>query len=177
MGVSMEDIRQLREETSCGVIECKKALEEASGNRDKAKQILRERGLQLAAKKVDRQTKEGRLEAYVHIGNKIGVLLEVDCETDFVARNADFIKFTKDLAMHIAAMDPKYVSEKDIPADDAAAQEDRAAFIKEKCLLNQAFVRDPGLTIQDYLNSLIAKIGENIIIKRFIRYRVGQDDR
>jgi elongation factor Ts len=106
----------LREETSCGVIDCKKALEEAKGDFNKAKEFLRKRGLEMAAKKSDRLAKEGRVEAYIHNGNKIGVVVEVNCETDFVARNEDFCKFTRDLAIHIAAVNPKYIKKEDVPA-------------------------------------------------------------
>ena len=174
MVATVEDIKELREVTSCGVIECKKALEEAKGDKQKAKEILRTRGLELAAKKAGREAKEGRVEAYVHMGSKIGVLLEVNCETDFVAKNTDFGVFTKDVAMHIAAMAPEYIREADIPADVLAQAENKKEFVKTKCLLNQAFIKDASLTVQDYLNSLVAKIGENIVISRFCRYKVGQ---
>ncbi len=174
MTSSVEDIKQLREETSCGVIECKKALEEAKGDFQKAKEILRKRGLEMAAKKADRTAKEGRVEAYIHHGNKIGVIVEVNCETDFVARNEDFMVFTRDLAMHIAALNPKYVKKEDVPADILIKEPDKDAFIKAHCLLLQPFVKDPGKTIGDYLNELIAKIGENIQIGRFIRFKVGE---
>jgi len=177
MGVSMDDIKQLREETSCGVIDCKNALEKAGGNIDKAKQLLKEKGLEMAAKKGSRLAKEGRVEAYVHMGNKIGVLLEVNCETDFVARSEDFIRFTKDVAMHIAAMNPRYISEEDVPGDVLSREADAKAFAKENCLMVQPSVKDPGMSIRDYLNSLVAKIGENIVVRRFGRYQVGQDDR
>ena len=172
----MEDIKQLREQTSCGIIDCKKALEEASGDMDKAKELLKQKGLELAAKKGHREAKQGRVEAYIHMGNKIGVILEVNCETDFVARNEDFIQFTKDVAMHIAAMDPCYISPDDVPADVLQGQQDKDLFLQEKCLLKQAFVKEPSMTIQDYLNSLIAKIGENMFIRRFNRYKVGEDE-
>ncbi|MBI3601567.1 MAG: translation elongation factor Ts [Candidatus Omnitrophica bacterium] len=152
MARSVDDIKQLREETSCGVIECKKALEEAKGNFQKAKEILRKRGLEMAAKKADRVAKEGRMEAYIHNGNKIGVVVEVNCETDFVARNEDFCKFTRELAMHIAAMNPPDV----------------------QGLLSQPFVKDPDKNVQDLLNALVAKIGENIQIGRFVRFKVGE---
>ena len=152
MTSSVEDIRQLREETSCGVIECKKALEEAKGDFNKAKDLLRKRGLEMAAKKADRVAKEGRVEAYIHSGNKIGVVVEVNCETDFVARNDDFIAFTKNVAMHIAAMNPEHL----------------------QALLQQPFVKEPSKNIQDLLNELVAKIGENIQIGRFIRFKVGE---
>lgn len=174
MMASMDSIKELREMTSCGVIECKKALEEAKGDVAKAKEILQRRGLEVAAKKGSRDAKEGRVEAYVHNGNKIAVVVEVNCETDFVARSEDFCAFTKDVAMHIAAMAPKYIKESDIPADVLAEQKDKAAFIKEVCLVNQPFVKDPKVSIQEYLNTILAKMGENIFIGRFIRYKVGE---
>jgi elongation factor Ts len=152
LATTATDIKRLREETSCGVIDCKKALEEAKGDFTKAKDLLRKRGLEMAAKKGDRVAKEGRVESYIHNGNKIGVVVEVNCETDFVARNDDFIQFAKEVAMHIAAMNPENVA----------------------ALLAQPFVREPSKTIQDLLNELIAKIGENIIVGRFIRFKVGE---
>ena len=173
MEASLEGIRELREMTSCGVIDCKKALEEAKGDMKKAKELLRKRGLEIAAKKGSRAALQGRVEAYVHMGNKIAVLVEVNCETDFVAKNEDFCQFSKDLAMHIAAMNPAYIKEQDIPEDVLAEAKDKDAYIKESCLLNQPFVKDQSKTIQDYLTSLIAKIGENIVVSRFARYKVG----
>ena len=152
MMATADDIKRLREETSCGVIDCKKALDEAQGDLNKAKEILRKRGLELAAKKSDRVTKEGRVEGYIHHGSKIGVIVEVNCETDFVARNEDFCAFTKDLAMHIAASNPANVQE----------------------LLTQPFIKDAGKSIQDYLNEQVAKIRENIVISRFVRFKVGE---
>lgn len=176
MSASVDAIKELRELTSCGVIECKNALEKAGGNFEKAKEILQQRGIEIAAKKGDRVAKEGRIESYVHNGNKIAVMIEVNCETDFVARNEDFIQFTKDVAMHIAAMNPRYISEKDVPAEVLSAAKDQKAFLTEHCLLSQPFVREPGKSIQEYLTSVIAKIGENIRIGRFIRYKVGSVD-
>ena len=173
MGASLENIRELREMTSCGVIDCKKALEEAKGDMKKAKELLQKRGLEIAAKKGSRAALEGRVEAYVHMGSKIAVLVEVNCETDFVAKNEDFCQFAKDLAMHIAAMNPAYISEKDIPEEVLAEAKDKDAYIKESCLLSQPFVKDQSKTIQDCLSTLIAKIGENIIVGRFTRYKVG----
>ncbi|MBI3314380.1 MAG: elongation factor Ts [Candidatus Omnitrophica bacterium] len=146
------DIKRLREETSCGVIDCKKALEEAKGDFVKAKALLRKRGLEMAAKKSGRAAREGRIEAYVHHGNKIGVVVEVNCETDFVARSGDFCTFTRDVAMHIAAMDPENV----------------------QVLLGQPFVKDTGKTVGDLLNELVAKIGENIVVGRFVRFKIGE---
>ena len=174
MRASMDEIRELREQTSCGVIECKKALEEAKGDLTKAKEILMKRGLEIAAKKGSRLAKEGRVEAYVHLGNKIGVLLEVNCETDFVARSEDFCQFTKDVAMQIAAASTKYIKKEDVPAEVLKDEAHPEEFIKSSCLMEQAFIKDPKLSIQDYLNTLIAKIGENIFINRFVRYKVGE---
>ena len=135
---------------------------------------MRKRGLEIAAKKQDRLAKEGRIEAYVHHGNKIGVLLEVNSETDFVARNSDFCQFTKDVAMQIAACNPKYIKREDVPASVIEKYKDKEQFYKEHCLLEQAFIKDPALTIKDCLGSLIVKIGENIVIRRFTRYKVGE---
>jgi elongation factor Ts len=174
MATTTDDIKRLREETSCGIIDCKKALEEAKGDFNKAKELLRKRGLEMAAKKSDRIAREGRVEAYIHPGNKIGVVVEVNCETDFVARSEDFCKFTRDVAIHIAATNPKFVKNEDIPTEVLSKETDKDAYIKAHCLLSQAFVKDPGKTIQDLLNELVAKIGENILIGRFVRYRVGE---
>jgi len=172
--MSLDAIKELRELTNCGIIDCKKALAEAKGDLEKAKAILREKGLQMALKKASRTANEGRVEAYIHHGNKIGVIVEVNCETDFVARNEAFILFAKDLAMHIAAMSPKYIKKEDVPADVLPVEEERADFIKSNVLLEQPFVKDASKSIQDLLNELIAKIGENIIVGRFIRYKIGE---
>ncbi len=174
MATTADDIKRLREETSCGVIDCKKALEEAKGDFTKAKELLRKRGLEMAAKKSDRVVKEGRVEAYIHNGNKIGVIVEVNCETDFVARSEDFCKFTRDLSLHIAAVNPKYIKKEDVPADILAKEADKEAFIKANCLLAQPFVKDPSKSIHDLLNELVSKIGENTVISRFARYKVGE---
>ena len=176
MAATMEDIKVLREKTSCGVIDCKKALEEAKGDLAQAEKILQKRGLELAAKKSDRVAKEGRVECYIHAGNKMAALVEVNCETDFVARNEDFMKFCKDVALHVVAMSPKYIAEKHVPADVLAAALDKELFLKENCLMNQPFVRDSKVTIQDLLNALVAKIGENIFVGRFMRYKVGEGE-
>lgn len=171
--MSLNMIKELRELTGCGVIDCKKALEKAGGDLNKAKEMLRERGLQMAMKKADRVAKEGRVEAYIHNGSKIGVLLEVNCESDFVARNEDFMRFSKDIAMHIAAMSPKYIKREEVSVD-VLAGEDIAVFAKANCLLDQPYVKEPSKSIQDLLNELIAKIGENIVIGRFSRYKIGE---
>jgi len=174
MATTADDIKRLREETSCGVIDCKKALEAAQGDFAKAKDLLRKRGLEMAAKKSDRAAKEGRVEAYIHNGNKIGVLVEINCETDFVARSDDFSKFTRDVALHIAASNPKYIKKEDVPAELLEKEADKDAYIKANCLLAQAYVKDPARSIQDLLNELVAKIGENIIVSRFNRFKVGE---
>ncbi len=174
MGITTDTIKELRDMTSCGVIECKNALEEANGSLDEAKVILQKRGLELAAKKGARAACEGRIESYIHQGSKIGVIVEVNCETDFVAKNEDFCKFTKDVAMQIAAANPKYVKREDVPENVLAEQKDAETFVKEKCLLAQPFVKDPGRTIQDCMTALIASIGENIFINRFARYKVNE---
>jgi len=174
MATTADDIKRLREETSCGVIDCKKALEAAEGDFIKAKELLRKRGLEMAAKKSVRVAKEGRVEMYIHNGNKIGVLVEVNCETDFVARSEDFCKFTRDVALHIAAVSPKYIKKEDVSEDILSKEADKEAYIKANCLLAQAYVKDPGKSIQDLLNELVAKIGENIIVSRFARYKVGE---
>ena len=174
MTITTDAIRELREMTSCGVIECKKALEESKGDMQKAKEILQKRGLELAAKKGSRLAKEGRVESYVHMGNKLGVLVEVNCETDFVANSEDFRKFSANVAMHIAAMKPRYIKREDVPTEVLEQQKDKEAFIKENCLMEQPFVRDPKSTIQDCLNVLIASIGENIYISKFVRFKVGE---
>lgn len=173
---ALDQLRELREKTSCGVIDCKNALAEAQGDIKKAKKILQKRGLEIAAKKGSREAKEGRIESYVHMGSKIAVLLEVNCETDFVARNEGFCRFAKDVAMHIAAVNPKYISENDVPEDVLNEQKDKAIWIKENCLLQQAFVKDSSQTVQEYLNTIVAKIGENIVVRRFTRYKVGEGE-
>ena len=160
--------------SSASVSDCKKALEEAKGSLEEAILLLRKRGLEIAASKQDRKTKEGRIEAYVHLGNKIGVLLEVNCETDFVARNEDFCQFTKDVAMQIAASSPLYISKEDVPKGVLKEYKEPQDFYKQHCLLEQPFIKDLNITIKDYLASLIAKIGENIVIRRFTRYKVGE---
>ncbi|MDD5120453.1 MAG: elongation factor Ts [Candidatus Omnitrophica bacterium] len=170
---SVDAIKELRDLTSASVAHCKKALEETKGDIKQAVVLLRKQGLEIAAKKQGRAAKEGRVDCYIHHGNKIGVLLEVDCESDFVARNEEFIQFTKDLAMHIAATDPEYIKKEDVPEDVLKHEKSRDDYYKNNCLLEQVFVKDPSLTIKDYLGSIVAKIGENVIIRRFIRYKIG----
>lgn len=160
--------------TSASISDCKKALHDAGGDIKKAAQLLRKRGLEIAAKKQGRAAKEGRVEAYVHLGNKIGVLLEVDCETDFVARNSEFTQFTKDIALQIAACDPVYIKKEDVHEGVLKEEKDKEQFYKNSCLLEQVFIKDPGMTVKDYLGNIIAKLNENIFVRRFIRYKIGE---
>ena len=160
--------------TFASIANCKSALEEAKGDIQKARDILRKQGLEIAAKRQGRLIKEGRIEAYVHMGNKIGVLAEVACETDFVARNSDFTQFTKDIAMQIAALSPTYIKIEDVPQDIVKQEKNKEQFYKEHCLLEQAFIKDPTITIKDYLGTIVAKFSENIFIRRFVRYKIGE---
>lgn len=177
MAVSIELIKELRVLTSASVSDCKMALDEAKGDLRLASELLKKRGLDIAAKKASRAANQGRIEAYVHLGNKIGVLLEVNCETDFVARNEEFVRFTKDVALQIAATAPKFVKREDVAEEtlkDFNAKE-KEDFYKVHCLLDQPFIKDDKKTIKDYLLSVVAKMGENIIVKRFSRFRVGEE--
>ncbi len=188
-------IKELREKTGAGVMDCRRAVRDAKGDFDKAVQVIKEKGLEMALKKSTRIAKEGLIEAYVHLGGKIGVLLEINCETDFVARNELFKKLCRDVAMQIAAVNPLYVGAEDVPKEilenekkelsitlkGKSQQEINKAwdthlvqFNKTKCLLEQPFIRDEKLTIRDYLNSVISQFGENIKIRRFIRYQLGE---
>lgn len=173
MAVSIELIKELRGKTLASVAHCKKALEEAKGDIKKAVELLRRQGLEIAAKKEGRLAKEGRIDSYVHHGNKIGVLLEVGSETDFVAKNSEFTQFTKDVAMQVAACAPQYIKKEDVSADILKHEKDKEEFYKNNCLLEQAFIKDPGITIKDYLGSLVSKFNENIVIRRFVRYQIG----
>lgn len=173
MGISLEQIKELRRITSASIAHCRQALEETAGDIQKAVQLLRKRGLEIAAKKQANAAKEGRVEAYVHLGSKIGVLLEVDCETDFVAKNSDFCRFTKDVAMHITANSPSYLKREEVPEDVLQHEKDKELFYKENCLLEQPFVKDPTISVKDYLGDIVAKMGENIVIRRFARYKIG----
>jgi elongation factor Ts len=190
-------IKDLRERTGAGMSDCKKALTEVAGDVDKAIDYLRAKGLAKAAKKAGREATEGAVVSYIHSGGRIGVLVEVNCETDFVARNEDFQNFTKAVAMQIAAMNPQFVRKEEVDADTVAREREVllakaketgkpepviqkmvdgqiAKWMKEICLLDQAFVRDPDKTIDQVQQELIAKIGENIKIRRFTRFELGE---
>jgi elongation factor Ts len=190
-------VKQLREKTGAGMMDCKKALLEVKGDMDKALEFLRKKGLATAQKRAGRAMTEGRIQSYIHMTGKLGVMLEVNCETDFVAKNEDFQEFAKNIAMHIAASNPLGIKPEDIPEEIVESEKDiyRAQaldmgkpenildkivegklkkFYQENCLLNQPFVRDPDISVADLMNELIAKIGENITIKRFVRYQIGE---
>ena len=190
--------QELRDKTCCGMMDCKRDLEEVDGNLDTAIELLRKKGLADMAKRAGRTANEGLVEAYVHGAGRIAVLVEVNCETDFVARNDDFRQFTHDIAMQIAASSPMYVSRDEVPLELVEAERDiyRAQGLQEGkpenvvekimdgrmekfyqtvCLLEQTFVKNPDITIQDQLGALISKIGENITIRRFTRYQLGEE--
>ena len=196
-GISATAVKELREISGAGFMDCKKALSEASGNLEKAMDILRKSGIAKAQKKSGRSTKEGMIYSYIHPGSKLGVLIEINCETDFVAKTEDFINLNKDIAMHIAASTPIAIKreeitmgvlerEKDIYADQARQSgkpeniinkmiEGRInKFYQENVLLEQAFVKDPDKTVQDIITDVIAKLGENIVVSRFVRFQLGE---
>ena len=174
MKISANAIKELRDITCSSITHCKKALEDAKGDIKQAAILLRKQGLEIAARKQARSAKEGRVDAYIHHGNKIGVLLEVNCESDFVARNEEFTRFTKELAMQIAATSPAYIKKEDVPPELLQHEKRKEDYYINNCLLEQVFVKDPGMTIKDYLGSVVAKIGENIVIRRFTRYKIGE---
>lgn len=173
--MNLEDIKRLREHTSLGVKDCKQALKEAEGNFNKALDLLKAKGADVLKKKGARLAAQGAIESYIHFGGNIGVLVEVNCETDFVARTDLFKKFTKDVAMHIAALAPEYVVKEQIPPELYQKIENKQDYVKKSCLLEQAFIKDSSLTVLDYLKEVVSQTGENIQIKRFIRFVVGED--
>ncbi|HHX73304.1 MAG TPA: translation elongation factor Ts [Firmicutes bacterium] len=190
-------VKELREKTGAGMMDCKKALAEAGGDMNKAIELLREKGLAAAAKKAGRIAAEGIVDSYIHMGGRIGVLVEVNCETDFVARTDEFRAFVRDIAMQIAAANPQYLSREDVPQEvlekereilrTQAVNEGKPEkvvdkivtgrlekFFAENCLLEQAFIRDTDMTVSELLQEKVAKIGENISIRRFVRYEMGE---
>lgn len=170
----LETIKKLRDKTSLGINECKKALAEAGGDFDKALGILKERGIKLVEKRSERKTSQGIIDSYIHFDGKLGAIIEVNCETDFVARNEMFRKFVKDMAMQVAAVNPKYVRREDIPEDVVSKAANVDDYVKEVCLLEQAFVKDSKKTVKDYLQEVISQTGENIVINRFSRFSLGE---
>ncbi len=196
MSISAGMVKELRDMTGAGILDCRKALSENEGNINKAVEYLQKKSLAAASKKAGRVAAEGAVGSYVHMGGKIGVLCEINCETDFVAKNEDFQQFVRDICMHIAAMGPTYLTSDEIPADDIAKQREIYAgqmresgkpeqiiekivdgkinkWHSEVCLMNQTFVKDNDSTITDLLNQMVSKIGENIQIRRFVRFGLG----
>ncbi|MCO5197513.1 MAG: translation elongation factor Ts [Anaerolineae bacterium] len=197
MNITVEMVKELREATGAGVLDAKKALEAANGDFDEATVILREKGLARVAKKSGRSANEGLIEMYAHPGNRVGVILEINCETDFVARNEEFVELAHDIALQIAAMSPRYVGKDDVPEADLEAERELLTkqalaegkpeqivakivdgrmrkFYEEYCLLEQPFVKDDSMLIQDMVNTAISKLGENIVVRRFERYELGE---
>ena len=198
MALDMELVKKLREQTGISILECKKAIEEAKGDLALAADILRKKGFEKAKAKSSRATNQGAIGSYIHMKGKIGVMVELGCETDFVAKNEDFLQLIKDVAMQIAAMNPRFISEKDIPADVLEKEKEiyraqlkssgKPANIVEKivegklgkyfadvCLLHQNYFKDDSLTIEKLIAEKIHKTGENIVVKRFVRYQVGEE--
>lgn len=195
MAISVEIIRDLRQLTGAGVLDCKKALEEADGDMEKAIELLRKKGLAIAAGKTDREANEGLVEAYVHAGGRLGVLLELNCETDFVARTDDFRELAHDLAMQVAATNPQYLIPEDIPPEvlererqwqreelgegkpeeviERILEGKLRKYYQEVCLLEQSFIKDEGLSVRDLITDNIARLGENIRVRRFTRFELG----
>lgn len=197
MEISAQSVKELREKTGVGMMDCKKALTEANGDMEQAVVLLRKKGLASAQKKAGRIAAEGMIGHYIHMGGKIGVLVEVNCETDFAGRSDDFQAIVKDLAMHIAAANPRYVRRDEVPEEEVQKEKeiykDQArssgkpeniiekiadgklgAYYQIVCLYDQAFVKDPNVTVEQLINNLISKIGENIRVRRFVRYQTGE---
>ncbi|RPJ54457.1 MAG: translation elongation factor Ts [Acidobacteria bacterium] len=198
MAITAEQVKELREKTGAGMMECKKALSEANGDVSRAVTILRERGLAAAEKKAGRQTREGLVASYIHAGGKLGVLVEVNCETDFVARTSDFQELVRDIAMQIAAANPLYVRREDVTEPELNGEREiyrkQAAgtgkpeqviakivegklnkYYSEVTLYEQPFIKDPQITVQELIKAKIAKVKENITVRRFARFKVGED--
>ncbi|GKU78657.1 translation elongation factor Ts [Paenibacillus sp. L3-i20] len=197
MAVNASAVKELRERTGAGMLDCKKALDETGGDVDKAIAVLREKGLAATANKAGRIATEGVVESYIHAGGRIGVIVEVNCETDFVAKTDQFREFARDIAMHIAASNPKFVRREEVSAEELEKEKEIlknqalnegkpekivekmvegriSKYYEEYCLLEQSFIKDPDLKISDLLNEKINKIGENIAIRRFVRYELGE---
>lgn len=198
MEITASMVRELREKTNVGMMDCKKALQDTGGDMEKAVDLLRQKGLAKALQRSGREAQEGMVHAYIHGGGRIGVLVEVNCETDFAAKSEDFIEFVKNIALQIAATNPLGIQREDIPSDiierergiylaqagetgkpanilEKMVEGKMRKFYEEVVLLEQAYVKDPEKTIQDYLNELVAKIGEKIFIRRFVRYQLGAE--
>ncbi len=199
MEIAADLVKELRVKTGAGIMDCKEALKVSNGNFDKAVDFLREKGLSAATKKSSRATKDGLITSYIHMGGKVGVMIEVNCETDFVAKTENFKNLTRDLAMHVAAMNPLYVKPEDVPEATLQREKDiyrkqviaegkpekiadkivegkLKKFYEEVCLIKQKFIRDTNMTVEDLIKASIAATGENILVKRFVRYQLGGDE-
>lgn len=199
MKIPPDKVKKLRNCTGAGMMDCKRALIEAEGDTEKAVEILRQKGLMALKKRAGRTAKEGLIDSYIHMGNRLGVLLEVNCETDFVARDAEFKEFTHSIAMQIAAANPLYISRKDVPPEVVEKEKEilrhqaenegkprevvekiiegrLEKFLEEICLLEQPFIKDANLKVQDLLSDIAGKIGENIVIRRFSRFQLGEGE-
>ena len=199
MEISAPLVKELRDKTGVGIMDCKKALKESSGDIDKAIDFLRKKGIATAKKRGGRSASEGQIQSYIHAGGKIGVLVEINCETDFTGKTDDFTDFVKNIAMQIAATNPIAMERDGVPADILDRERDiyttqakesgkpdkviekivdgkMKKFFSESCLLEQAYVKNPDITVNDLLNEMIAKTGENIIMRRFVRYQLGDAD-
>jgi len=199
MAVTTEQVKELREKTGAGLMDCKRALTEANGDLEQALDVLRKQGIEVARKREGKSASEGTVASYVHAGDQIGVLVEVNCETDFVARTERFKEFAQDAAMQVAALQPKWVAPEDVPEEaldrernvlrEQAQKEGKPEHIVEKmvegrlskfyeefCLLKQPYIRDDSVTIEDKLNELVTAVGERVVIRRFVRFQVGEED-
>jgi elongation factor Ts len=165
--ISTQTVKELRLLTGAGVLECKRVLEEVEGDLEKATELLRERGFAKADSKASRETREGLVDSYIHNGNRVGAIIEVNCESDFVARTDGFQQLVHNLAMQVAAMSPEYVDKDDIPEDEDASTEGL-------CLMDQPFIRDPSMTVRELVRDAIARLGENIRVRHFTRYALGE---
>jgi len=197
--IAADLVKELRVKTGAGIMDCKEALKASNGSFDKAVDFLREKGLSAATKKSSRATKDGLITSYIHMGGKVGVMIEVNCETDFVAKTENFKNLTRDLAMHVAAMNPLYVKPEDVPEATLQREKDiyrkqviaegkpekiadkivegkLKKFYEEVCLIKQKFIRDTNMTVEDLIKASIAATGENILVKRFVRYQLGGDE-
>jgi len=164
---STQTVKELRQLTGAGILECKRVLDEVGGDLQKAAEVLRERGLAKAAGKATRETREGLVDSYIHNGNRVGALVEVNCESDFVAKTPNFRELTHNLAMQVAAMAPRYVDKEDVPDSEEKP-------LTEVCLMEQPYIRDPSRTVRELVQEAIARLGENIRVRQFIRYALGE---
>lgn len=173
--IALDLVKKLRGMSGAGVMSCKKVLADTGGDLEGALELLREKGLSLAAKKAERETREGLISSYIHFGGKIGVLVELNCETDFVAKTDEFQQLAKDISMHIAWNNPRFLSRDKVSKEIIKQEKDQKKYFSQACLLEQPFLKDNKISVNNYLSSVIARIGENIKISRFARYQLGEE--